>query len=768
MIKRSVGTIDGMAACLGKALYVEDLAPADALHIKLVKSPYAFADIISIDDSEALKTEGVACVLTYKDVPQKPPITLAAEAYTEGSTHDRTILQRTVRFIGEPVAAVAAETEKIAEDAAKKIKVTYRVREPEFNFEHSIDNGHPMYTDEEVFTHFDNGSTPSRNIIAKKDNVYGDISFEEAYEEAPVKVSGRFYTQAQMHVQAETHRCCCIPDADGSLTLYSSCQAAFNTQRLIAEGLGIPTHRLRVIKPKVGGAFGGKNTMFFEGIAAGCAMKTNRPCLFKATRRECFAITNTRHASRVDVKIGADKEGRIEAMDVKMLIDGGGHGEHSFDVLCVGCGNSLPMYRAGKALRFTGCAAYTNLVPAGAFRGFGGPQVAFALEGAMSELADKIGVDSAEIRLRNITHEGEKHPFVSGGMIHSSTLNRMIERGKKLIGWDRYYPCRRIDDHTIEAVGMSVAMHGSGIGGMDHCMAVVSQNYDGSFTVFSGACNLGTGADTILIQMASQVLNVDMELVRIVVSDTAITTYDKGAYASSTTFVSGSAVKDAAEKLVKKMKETAMRLYELAKEPVIAGRHLYREDGSELDTLEGFARRVADYSGDAHLTAAGEFKCEYSPPPFVTGFVRLWIDTETGKVALKHFAAVADCGTVINPVLARVQVHGGCVQSMGYALYEDVRFSSKGKLLNDTLKTYHIPDCMEVPPMDVEFMPSYEPLGPFGAKSIGEVAFHTPVLAIREAIYHGTGCRLNNLPMTPEKILRAIRQKEAKGERLPC
>lgn len=765
MIRSSVGKRDGMAACLGKPLYVEDLVPQGALRLKVLRSPHAFAEIVSIDASRALAMEGVACVLTYEDVPQSPPITLAAEAFPEGSTHDRVILERTMRYVGEPAAVVAAETEEIAQEAVRLIDVTYRLRTPVLDFETSIDNGNPLYEKEQVFTHFDNGSEPERNIIAAKKNEYGDM--EEAMRGCDVVVSGSFHTQAQAHVQAETHRACCIPDEEGGLIIYSSCQAAFNTQRVIAEGLGIPMHRLRVIKPKVGGAFGGKNTMLVEGLAAAAASKTNRPCALILTREECF-LTNTRHASRVDARIGAAADGTIKALDVHMLIDGGAHGEHSFDVLCVGCGNSLPIYRAGDAVRFSGQGAYTNKVPAGAFRGFGGPQTAFAIDGLISDLARRLNMDPSELRLKNIIREGDFHPFVSGGRVNSCTLDRLIHTGKEMIGWEREYPCRRVDAHTIRAVGMGVAMHGSGIGGFDSVNATVSLNYDGSFTLFTGACDLGTGADTVLLQIAAHTLNTDLERMRIVVSDTARTPYDKGAYASSTTYVTGNAVKNACELLLEKIINAAQTLYDLPEPPRIAGGKLKAADGAAVDTLEGFAHNVASTKGPAQLTATGGFNCAVSPPPYVAGFVLLQVDTQTGFVKLLDYVAVADCGCVINPALARVQVEGGCAQCMGFALYEDVKYSARGKLLNDDLRKYRIPAATDVPPIRVAFEESYESTGPYGAKSIGEVAFHTPALAIREAMLHATRCQFNSLPITPEKVLTALEEKRKAGVALPC
>lgn len=768
MITRSHAKIDGPAAALGKPLYVEDLAPEDALSVKILGSVHPFARIEWIDTSRALALEGVACILTHEDVP-RVPVTFAAEAAPEGSTHDRTVLERTVRYMGEPVAVVAAESEKIALKALELIEVEYTVLEPNFDMETAIGST-PLYEKAEVFTHFDNGSRPEENLIAAKRQSHGEeVSQVLSESEHHVDIISR--TQAQAHAMSETHRCFCTPDPRGKLVIYSSCQSVFNTQRIVAESLGIPAYKVRLIKPKVGGAFGGKNTTFFEPIVAAVTLKTGRSCKLITTRRECFTITNTRHASKVRVQMGLDTTGRISAISVDMLINGGAHGEHSFDVLCVGCFNSIPIYRTPRALSFDGRAVYTNTVPAGAFRGFGGPQVQFALEGAVSKLAWESGKDPSILRLENCITEGEKHPFVSGGVVKSSTLRQLIERGRELIDWEQHYPARRVDEDTIRAVGMSIAMHGSGIGGLDRVNATVSLNYDGSVTLFVGSCDLGTGADTVLLQIASQVLELDTEAINLVVSDTELTPYDKGAYASSTTYVTGNAVAAACRELRSRILEQAARLYELSSaDDLELSEGILKDpkDASIAIPLHRLATDLAGHGGGTQLSVTSPYRCDVSPPPYVAGFVLLDLDTKTGRIYLKKYVAVVDCGTVINPALARIQVEGGCAQCMGWALYEDVIYDAKGNLKSDNLFTYRIPTSMDIPPMEVQFISSYEPTGPFGAKSMGEVVFHTPAAAIREALLHATGIFYPSLPFTPMKVLKGIEELYEQGGTLPC
>lgn len=769
MIRQPIDKIDGMAAVMGKPMYVDDLKPEHCLFVKVLRSPHAYAEIQDIRAEKALALPGVACVLTHRDVPQKP-MTFAAEASPEGSPHDRTVLERIVRFVGEPVAVVAAETEQLAEQALDLIDVMYRVMEPNLDFETAIDNGNPIYTKDQVFNHWDvwdNGNDFAINRCARKHRTFGDI--EKTLSECDIVMEGTFRAPAQAHAMMETHRAFCYKDMRGKLVIYSSAQSIFHVQRLVTEGLGLPPNSVRAIKPKVGGAFGGKNSIFIEPLVALVTHKTGRPAILNLTRQECFTSTNTRHAFRCTVKLGADRQGVIKGIDVDMLTNAGAHGEHSFDVLQVACNNTLPIYGKVEALHFWGQAAYTNMVPAGAFRGFGGPQSTFSIEGAVSDLAYQLKMDPCELRLKNIIHENEKHPFVAGEVIRSCSLDRMIQQGREMIGWDEKYPCRRIDDHTIRAVGMSIAMHGSGIWGLDSVNATINFNYDGCFTLFVGACDLGTGGDTVLLQIAAETLGVPVDRINIVVSDSDLTPYDKGAYASSTTYVTGNAVKIACEDVRKKMFQAAAKMYERPEDDFIIDADFVRtKDGAlEIPILQ-FAETICRFIGVTQPVGVGGWKCPVSPPPYAVGFVELDVDTQTGAIKLLDYVELVDCGTVINPKLARIQAEGGVAQGIGYTLYEDVHYNQKGKMLTDSLIQYRIPTKMDLPRIRTAFIESYEPSGPYGAKSMGEVVFHTPAAAIREAVLHATGVSINTLPITPEKVLMGILENESKGVKLPC
>lgn len=772
VVHQSVDKIDGMGSVLGRPVYAEDLAPADALCVKFLRSPHAYARIRSIQKDAAMKVPGMVLILTHQDC--KPILhTIAAEAYPEGSPYDRYLLEDTVRYVGDPVAVVAGETEQAVLEAMRLIEVDYEVLTPILDFEQALDN--PIVLHQDVFTNLPVDNDPARNIAASFPWTRGDVDAELKKSDAVVKST--YYVQAQLHAMTETHRAFSYYDARGILTIVSSCQSPFHVQRIVSKTLEIPQYKIRVIKPKVGGAFGGKNSTFIEPFIAWVTKLTGRPAQMIFDRRESLTCTNTRHCMRIQVTMGGKKDGTINAIRLEVLANTGAYGEHAIDVLAVACKNTLPMYSKISAVDYYGVQVYTNLVPGGAYRGFGGAQSNFAIECAANELAHKLGIDPIALRKKNIIEEGESHPFLAGGsptgdaIVRSTTLARCIDKGRELIGWDSKYPCRELDGDRVRGVGMSVAMHGSSIGGMDVADAEVRLNYDGGYTVFSGASDLGTGAETILCQIAAEALCTDMDHVRIVAADTGTTPYDKGAYASSSTYASGNAVMKAAQKLKAELLRGAKLVLRTEEEILFDGRCFQTSSGKTLSLSEyltkvTYWKFAPDYFADEktmpQLSASARHGGPTSPPPFVAGFAEVEVDRRTGKVTLIDYAEVVDCGTVINPKLARIQVEGGLVQGMGYALFEEIRYDKRGRMLSDSYTEYQIPRRLDIPRMQVAFEESCEPTGPYGAKSLGEVVFHTPASAIEEAIYNAVGVRLRSLPMTPEKVLAAIREKEGR------
>lgn len=765
--------IDGMGSVLGRPIYTLDLAPRDALCVKFVRSPHAHARILSIDSKDALALEGVVRILTYKDC--KPILhTIAAEAYPEGSPYDRYLLENVVRYVGDPVAVVAGVSEEAVERALALLKVEYEVLPAILDFEQALDN--PVVLHKDVFTNLPIDNAPERNIAAGFPWTRGDVDAE--LKNSAVVVKDTYYVQAQLHAMTETHRAFSYYDARGQLVIVSSCQSPFHVQRIVSKTLEIPQYRIRVIRPKVGGAFGGKNSTFIEPFVAWVTKETGRPALMVFDRRESLTCTNTRHSMRITFTIGARADGVINALRLELLSNTGAYGEHALDVLAVACKNTLPMYAKVRAVDYMGIQVYTNRVPGGAFRGFGGAQSNFALECTINHLANELRIDPIEFRMKNIVEAGESHPFLAGGLpgkdavVASTALLGCIKKGRELIGWDSKYPRREIDADRVRGVGMSVAMHGSAIGAMDVVEAEIRLNYDGGYSLYVGASDLGTGAETVLCQIAAEVLMADMSRVNVIAADTATTPYDKGAYASSSTYATGNAVKKAAEKLKSELLRGAKLVLQTQEDLSFDGERFSTPSGRSL-TLEEYLVKVnywkyapayfQDPSDIPQLHASARHGGRTSPPPFVAGFVELEVDRRTGKVTLLDYAEVIDCGTLINPKLARIQAEGGLVQGMGYALFEEVRYDARGRLLNDSYMEYIVPRKLDIPRMQVAFEESYEPTGPFGAKSLGEVVFHTPASAIQAAIYNAVGVRLTSLPMTPERILRALREKEGRA-----
>lgn len=767
VISESVAKIDGMDLARGKPAFVEDFIDKNALCVKLLRSPYAFAKIKDIRTEKAMEIEGVECILTYKDVP-KIRYTIAAESYPETSPYDHYILESIVRYIGDPVAIIAAVDEKTALKAMEMVEVEYEALEPILNPDESEGNPILIHPEDDSFMRLNKGLDTKRNIAAQFYREKGDV--EKTLKECDIVAEGEYYTQPQAHSMLETHRAFCYMDSRSRLVFVTSTQSAFHIQRITARALGIPQNRIRVIKPHVGGAFGAKNMALLEPYVGMVTLKTGKPAKLIYTRKECFTATSTRHAMKIKVRMGADKNGMIRAIDLQPLLDTGAYGEMSADVLCVGCNNVLPIYVSPEALRYRGKAVYTNKVCAGAFRGFGAPQTGFAIESTINELAARLNMDSSELRLKNIIRQGEAHVFLAGSFeeepaaVFSSTLDKCIARGKELIGWDEKYPVRYIGKNRARGIGMSISMHGSGIGGVHTAAAEIRLNYDGSYTLLVGAADLGTGSNTILAQIAAEALKTSVENINVISADTDLTPYDAGAYASSTTYVTGNAVLKASNMLKDKILKAAGMLTNTQDKNLEFDGEYINADGSSIIHLNELASKIVSFDGRDQLSAIAAFGGRFAPPPFVAGFAEIEADLETGKIDLIKYAAVVDCGTLINPNLARVQAEGGIVQGIGLALYEDVYFGKDGRLCTDSLMTYKIPCQKDIGDVVVEFIPSYEPTGPFGAKSIGEVVFHTPPGAIADAVFNATGVRVRSLPITPEKVLSGI--EKIKGSTL--
>jgi len=766
VVGQKVEKYEGKQLVLGKPVFTEDLCPKKHLLVKVCRSPHAFAKIKSFDLEEARKVEGIVSIYTYQDVP-KVLHTNAVEAYPEGSPYDRYMLGDTVRYAGDPTAIVAGWTEEAVDEAISKVRIDFEVLDPILDFTKAIDNPVQIHDSGAVFNNFPVGTQASRNIATSLKREYGNV--DKVMAECEIVIEDTFKASTQPHATIETHRCFSYMDDHDRLVLVGCIHSPFHMQRIISKVLEIPQRRIRVISVKSGGSFGGKNSIFVEHFCSFVTLKTGLAAMMILSREECFEASTVRHGMLTHIKVGADKTGKIKAIDMHCVTNAGAYAEHSYDVLCVSCNNTLPIYGDLEAIRFTGEAAYSNTIASGAFRGFGSPQSTFALAGCISQLAGKLGKSIIDIQLLNILKLGDKHPFLSGGTqnmpasLTSTSLKECIIRGKEMIGWEDKYPGKRIGKYKVRGVGMAVAQHGSGIATLDNVAVDIRFNHDGSYTLFSGVADLGTGGQTTLLQIAAEVLMTTLDRFIFYGADTDLTPYDKGPYASSTVYITGNAAKKAAEKMKKEMIAGAAGMLKVPEKDIdFNGESFSTADGSKHMTLDEFAMKMVGYYGCHQITVTASNGQPIAPPPYIAGFAEVDVDELTGEIRLVNYAAVGDCGTVINPVFAKVQLEGGLAQGIGYALYENVVYSKKGRMLTNNFCKYKIPAVKDIPELQVEFIESYESSGPFGAKSLGEVVFHTPVPAIADAVYNAIGVRLNEIPFTPERVLEAI--KKAKSQ----
>lgn len=747
---------DAMALVTGKPVYTDDIAPKDCLVVKVLRSPHAHAEILEIKKDIAEKLPGIVCVLTYEDVPQKR-FTMAGQTYPEPSPYDRLILDKRVRFVGDAVAIVAGETEKAVDQAMKVIKVKYDVLEPVLDFHKAKDNPILVHPEDNWQALCPVGADNKRNLCASGLEEHGDV--DKVIAESDVVVENTYHTKAVQQTMMETFRTYTQMDTYGRLNIISSTQVPFHVRRILSNALDIPKSKIRVIKPRIGGGFGAKQTVVAEVYPAIVTLKTGRPAKIIYTREESLIASSPRHEMEIKVRIGANKDGHIRGIEVKTLSNTGAFGEHGPTTVGLSGHKSIPLYSKAEAFRFQYDVVYTNKMSAGAYRGYGATQGIFAVESAINELAVKLNMDPVALREMNLTREGDVMHAYYGETANSCTLDRCLERTAEMIGWKEKYPRRVMPDGKIRGVGIAMAMQGSGISSVDTGSVSIKINDDGFYALTIGASDMGTGCDTILSQMAADCLDCSVDDIIVYGVDTDVSPYDSGSYASSTTYVTGMATVKACQTLVDKMKAYgAEKLGCSVDEVEFDGEKVYSlKDGSSISRKDiGNAIMCA---GENALFATEAHSSPVSPPPFMAGAVEVEVDLETGSVKLIDYAAVVDCGTVVNPNLARVQVEGGLVQGIGMALHENITYNEKGELAENSLMQYKIPTRMDMGKLRVEFDSSYEPTGPFGAKSIGEIVINTPAPAIAQAIYNATGLRFTELPITPEKIAMGMIDK---------
>ena len=765
-IGKNIGKIDAMALATGQPLFTDDISFPNILHIKILYSPHAHAIIEDIDTSEAEKIPRVKLILTYKNTPQVLHTT-AGQGWPEPSPYDTCMFNKKVRYVGDRVAAVAAETEEIAYEALKHIKVNYKKLPAVFDPEKAMKEGAPVIHDEEGISGVYN---PKRNIVSHIEVKAGDI--EKGFEESDVVVEDTFEMQYAQHCPIEPHATITYLDEYGRLVIRTSTQVPFHVRRIVAQVLEIPVQNIRVIKPRIGGGFGVKQEIILEEISAFVTLKTSRPARLVYTREEEFVSSRTRHPMKVTVKIGAKKNGIFNAIKMYALSNNGAYGTHGLTVTSNTGSKTLPLYNKAPNIEFIADVAYTNLPVAGAYRGYGATQGYAALEQVVDEIAEKLGMDPAEIRKINHIKAGETSPIFKAlgegregvtQYIQSEATDKLLELGTKEIGW--YKKIRKpVENATkVRGIGMALLMQGSGIPLIDMGAATIKLNEDGSFNVLYGGTDIGTGLDTVVAQIVSETLGVKPEQIIVYAADTDVTPFDKGAYASSGTFISGGAVYNTALKVREQILEVTKEIFGEfdTKDFILKDGFVISEKSGKKVSLSEIAYQTLYLKKQQQIMATNSFVSDSSPPPFAAHFIEIEVDKETGIITPIKYVAAVDCGVAINPELAKGQIIGSIVNGIGYALTEEYKFSQTGKLINSNFMEYRIPSSRDIPDIKTILVETYEPKGPYGAKSVAEININGPIPAIGNALYNALGIRIHKLPYTPEKVLEALKNKGA-------
>lgn len=755
--------VDGLALVRGKPVYTPDYDAPDALVVKLLRSPHAHAQIKGIDTGQAEAINDVVGIFTFKDI-DRIPFTRAGQGYPEPSPYDTYLLDSKVRYVGDVVAVVAAKSEKAAREAVKNIKVEYEILDPVFDMREASNEGAPVIHDEDDCSGvFDK----SRNIAAHFVMDIGDV--EKTLENCDFVLRKTYHVDTQLHAALEPHNALTYFDSVGRLIVVSSTQVPFHCRRILSHILKKPIADIRVIKPRIGGGFGGKQSIIVEPYAALVTIKTGMPARIVYGREEVSMGTNIRHEMSFDVAVGATKDGKIRAISLQGISNTGAYGEHCLTTFMVAGSKTLPLYNKVDAVHFGGDIVYTNLPPAGAYRGYGAPQGLFPLDCAIDELAHEMKMDPLKLKEMNSIREGETSPIfeIMGEgregvpqIMRSCKLQECIDLGKKAIDWDSKRGKKTKNGTKVRGVGCALAMQGSGIPKIDMGAATIKMNEDGSFNLLVGATDLGTGSDTILGQIAAEVLTVPLDKIVVYSSDTDLTPFDVGAYASSTTYVSGNAVRLAAEKVKEKVLDLAAEYLERDRSELTLESGVIRgKDGSSVSLSELCTMHMYTFN-QQQISESASYVGEESPPPFAASFAEVEVDTDTGKITLINYVSYADCGLALNPIQAMGQLEGASMQGIGWALYEDIIYAKNGRMLTNDFFTYKVPSRMDYGKLTCGLVDSYEPTGPFGAKSIGEIGIDTPIPAIANAIFDATGIRLRHAPFKSERVLFEILSME--------
>ena len=754
-VNQSLRKKDAMQLVTGQPVYTDDLAPKDCLIVKLLRSPHANAIVESVNTAIALKVPDIEAIYTWEDIDQNGNrFTCAGQTYPEPSPYDRLLLDRHVRFVGDVVAIVAGKTEKAVDKALSLIKVKYQLLEPILDFRQSLDNPNLIHPEDNWRSLVPVGADNKRNLCAHQECGEGDV--EAIFADCDVVLERTYHTKAVQQTMMEGFRAFCNIDTYGRLHITSATQIVFHVRRIVANALGIPKHKIRVTKPRVGGGFGAKQTAVCEMYPAFVTWKLKKPSKIVYSREECMLASSPRHEMQLRVRIGAMNDGNIRAIDLYTLSNTGAYGEHGPTTVGLTGHKSIPLYDT-EGYRFTSDVVYSNVMSAGAYRGYGATQGIFAVESAVNELAAMLKMDPLALRMMNITSEGKMMPAYYNSWNTSCTLDRCLARVKEMSKWNEKYPVRDMGNGKVRALGLGMAMQGSAIPFCDVGSATLKLGDEGIYNLMLASADIGTGSDTIMAQIAAEILECDIEQIAVYSADTDVSPYDSGSYASSTTYLTGKATEECAMKLREKICAIGAQILGCeASDVTFDGKEVKRNeviaDGKNAVSL--FDISTASMCNNSIAVEETVTKSTpVSPPPFMVGVAEIELDKLTGEVRVIEFNSVVDCGTPINPNLARVQAEGGILQGIGMALTENVTYNKYGKLAENSLMQYKIPTRWDIGHINVEFESSYEGTGPFGAKSIGEVVINTPAPAIADAIYNATGKRFYELPITPEKII---------------
>lgn len=749
-VNQSIRKTDSMQLLLGKPLFMDDIVPKDALIVKLLRSPHAHAIVKEIDTSRAKNVEGVVDIYTWQDVPNLR-YTNAGQTYPEPSAYDRLIIDRHLRFVGDVVAIVAAENEKAADRALKLIRVQYEVLEAILDFHTAKDNPILVHPEENWKALCPVGADNKRNLVATGSDVNGDI--EKILADSDIVIDHTYHTKAYNQTMMETFRTYTKLDRFGRLHVISSTQIVFHVRRILSNALGIPKSKIRVEKPRIGGGFGAKQSSVSEVYPAFVTMKTGRPAQIIYTREDSLIAGSPRHEMEVHVRLGASKEGKIRALDIYTLSNSGAYSEHGPTTVGLSGHKSIPLYSGSlEAYRFAYDVVYTNRQASGAYRGYGATQGTFAVESAVNELAEKLGMDPTLLRDINMVKQGMQMPAYYNEIANSCALDRCMDTCRKIFDWNAKYPVRDMGNGKVRCAGVAMSMQGSGVSNVDVGSATLRLGDDGTYNLIIGAADMGTGCDTTLAQIAAEVLQCSMEDIAVFGADTDISPYDSGSYASSTAYITGKAVEKAGRKLVENICKLAVTMFDCAESDVrFEGSQVSRISTGETLSIQNIATK-SQCGNNISLDVTETHYSPVSPPPFMVTMVEIELDRLTGEVKLLDTKAVVDSGTLLNPAIARVQAEGGLAQAIGHTLTENLNYTKTGALIENSFMQYKIPTRLDVGRIQVEFEHTFEPTGPFGAKSIGEIVINTPGPAIAHAIYRATGVWHRELPITPCQI----------------